>query len=274
MSLGRLKGSGRRRGTGGRFALRFRWEWLSRRDKRQALAIAGAAALGILIPVLLPSLFSALPAFQIRNVTVTGAYYLPDAVVERAARLPAGASVWHDPRPWEANLVEHPMIASGEIRRIGSDAIEIVVSEKVPVALVATPELKPVDRGGEFLDLVPASVALDLPVIGAVAELDSAAVVGAANALGRIGRIHPGFIALVSEVTLAPGGYRLAMLEGAGATEIFLPADDPVDGLRRVSLALGQIPGSNAERVDARFDDQVVLAGEFKSLRDSAEARE
>lgn len=237
----------------------------TRRTRRRVFVIVTAGAMGLAVPAWVPRLLATLPAFHVDEVLVDGTRYIRPDEVKRLAALDEGASVWDDPETWEARVREHPMVRDVTVRRRGFRSIEIAVVEKHPVALVATPELVPVNGDGIVLPVDPAAVALDLPMIEGLTGVEDGriadpGILELAGVLDRLERENAGFVSVISEAGRTPeGDLRFVMLPGADAGLVLLPRSDPVRGLRRVSIALGQVEDPRVERADARFAGQVVL---------------
>jgi cell division septal protein FtsQ len=238
---------------------------LTRRDRRRLVVIAGAGLIGLSVPLWVPRLLSALPAFQVEQVTVVGTHYVPPDEITRLIALEPDASVWDRVDPLEERIRAHPMVRDATVRREGLHGLSVAVIEKRPIAFISTPELRAVNGAGRVLPIEPADAALSLPVISGVTEVEGDLVIDEAtrelaDVLDRLDRADSDFVSVVSEASMAPdGGYRFIMLPNADAGSVFLPSADPVSALERVSLALGQIEDPRVERVDARFSRQVVL---------------
>ncbi len=238
---------------------------ITRRGRRRFTLAATVALLGLSTPVWVPRLLATLPAFRVEEVRVSGTRYSSeDEIVELAAVAP-DASTLDDPEPWLARVRRHPLVREASIRRDGFRAMEITVLEKHPVALVATPRLRPVSGEGELLPLDPSVTGLDLPIVQGPVETDGEVVSDPGvramiAALERLERTHGDFVSLVSEVTRSEeGGYRFYMLPGAGADIVLLPREDQARAIERISVALGQMDDPAVARADARFSGQVVL---------------
>ena len=238
---------------------------ITRRGRRRLLLGLMVASIGFSVPIWLPRLLATLPAFHISEVRVIGTEHIsPDEITGLAAVAP-DASVWDDPATWEARVRVHPMVREATARREGFHTLEIAVVERRAVALVATPELRPVSGDGYVLPLEPSYASLDLPIVRGPVEMESGFVTDPEtreliSALARMDRTRSDFMSLVSEVgPAAEGGYRFLLLSGAGAEVVLLPRDQPLRALDRVSIALGQIEDRRVARADARFRGQVVL---------------
>ena len=241
---------------------------ITRRGRRRLLLALMVAAIGLSVPIWVPRLLTTLPAFQISELRVVGTEHVPPEEI-RALALTPDASVWDDPARWEARVRAHPMVREATVHRESFRTLEIAIVERRPVALVATPELRPVSGDGYLLPLEPSGapldLPLDLPIVRGPVETEDGFVADPATrelilALSRMDRTRSDFMALVSEVgPAAEGGYRFLLLPGAGAEVVLLPRDRPLRALDRVSIALGQIEDRRVARADARFRGQVVL---------------
>jgi hypothetical protein len=237
---------------------------ITRRGRRRLLFALMVAAIGLSVPVWVPRLLATLPAFQVSELHVTGTEHIPPDEIRTLAVTP-DASVWDDPATWEARVRAHPMVREATARREGFNTFEIAIVERRPVALVATPELRPVSGDGYVLPLDPSSESLDLPIVRGPVETERGFVTDPGMrelvfALARLDRTRSDFMSMVSEVgPAAEGGYRFLLLPGAGADVVLLPGDDPLRALDRVSIALGQVEDRRVARADARFSGQVVL---------------
>lgn len=239
-------------------------ERLTRRGRRRLTVVVLAAAAGLTVPLWVPRLLSALPAFRVERVQVVGTQHVAPTEVVDLAAVEEDASVWDDPTAWEERVETHPMIREAHVRRDGLHGVEIRVVEKRPVALVATPELLAVSAEGRILPLEPWRSGVDLPLIAGPTTVEDGVVRDPAvrelgAVLDRLYAQDPAFVEQVSEVRRAGAGYEFLMLPGAEAGEVLLPAEAPGPALRRVALALGQTGDARVVRADARYARQVVL---------------
>lgn len=239
---------------------------LTRRARRRLFVLGALAIAGAGLPVWAPGLLATLPAFRVERIEVVGTRYVaPDEIV-RLAGVDTRASVWDDPSAWEARVEAHALVRTARVHRRGLRGLEIRVTEDGPVVLAATPALVPVNPDGRVLPLDPAEVGLDLPLLRGRATVEGGRLADPthrrlAGLIGRLEEHDPGFTARLSEIGLvAAGDIEIRMLESARCARILLPADDPLNGLRRVEAALSAA-GGRATEADARFDGQVVLRG-------------
>lgn len=242
---------------------------LTRRARRRLYVFGAVALVAATVPIWVPRLLSAVPAFQVQRVEITGAVYVAPDEIHRLAGIGTDASVWDRPDRWERHVEEHPLILEARIRRTGMRSLEIRVEEDSPVALVAVPELVAVNSGGRRLVLDPAEAGLDLPVLmrpavledGRLVEPDQLELVGL---LADLLEYDPAFVERISQIGALEDAVEILMLPDAGAERILLPWPRPrartLAGLRRIELALGEADPRRAQTADARFAGQVVLS--------------
>lgn len=239
---------------------------MRRRTRRRLFILGAIAVVGGTVPLWVPRLLSALPAFRVEQLTITGARYVAPDEVAHLAAIDTTDSVWDDPSPWEARVRAHPMILEARVHRAGLRALEIRVVENEPVALAATPELVAVNGSGQVLPLDPTSAGLDLPILSAGAavsggRLATPELIDTAGCLAALGRYSPAFVRNVSEIRpIDGGGLEILMLPDTGADRILLSAAAPVEGLHRIELALGEAGEQSVATADARFAGQVILS--------------
>lgn len=214
-----------------------------------------------------PPLLRRLPWAHVRRVEVVGTVYVPPDIVLDAAGIRTQASVFDDFTAAETRVAEHPLVAAARIRPRGLHTVRIEVQELVPVALAATPELKPVLGDGTILPIDPSRTRVDLPVLTAASKVSQGRLVGGEGlrVLRSFARVHehdPGLAAIVAEVRAAPGGgVALALVGSQDAAEIWLPADPDEAVLRRVRATLADLNRRRwtARRVEARYGGQVIV---------------
>lgn len=228
------------------------------------MVIAAAGVLGLGVPQWVPRLLATLPAFRVEQVKIVGTQHVPPDEINGLMGLEVDASVWDRVDDVEDRIRAHPMIREATVRRDGMHGLSVVVVEKRPVALVATPELRAVNGEGRVLPVEPFEAGLDLPLIQGVTDVQADVVSDPlvremASVLDRLGRADPGFVSVVSQVEPMQGGYGFFMLPAADAGVVLLPRSEPEMALRRVSLALGRTDDEKVARADARFASQVVL---------------
>lgn len=226
-----------------------------------AASTTGAAAAA-------PRLLRNVDAFRVERVRVEGTRLLVARSVVAASGIERTSTIFDDPAPWRAGVLRLPLVAEATVERELPGTIVIRVTESSPVALLATPELRPVDGRGVLLPIRPGEEP-DLPVLtadGAVkgGRVTDAAVLEALAGLERIRSGDPSLWAGLSDAApIDDGGLRLLLRQPAGM-EVWLSSDASPASLHRLDEALADLArrGELAEvqRVDARFADQVVVS--------------
>ena len=215
-----------------------------------------------------PEALSAMEAFRVTEVEIRGLRYLTRSDVLEAIGVGPETSVWGDLDEWAEALQAHPLVRTAGVERRIPDALVVSVVERVPVALVSTPTIEPVDEEGIRLPLDPAEHRLDLPLVELVRApaAGSRLLPGEARELvaevGRLMRVDPAFLQIVSEVRW--GERRSIVARGAEPdVEFLLPfgasADRLREGMSALAHAVSNTPGDIPEVIDLRFADQVVV---------------
>lgn len=235
--------------------------------------IAGLVACVLLVVLVTatPRLLRRLELFRVDRVEVIGTRYLAPHQVLAATGITDRSSVFDDPEIWRAALLAEPLVAEVTIERELPSTLVVRVVEVEPVALVATPVLRPVAAGGLILPIEPGAGELDLPIVavgsgvdegGRVADPVALALI---DALARLQRLAPSTMARVSTIAPLEGGagYRLLMREPVRG-EVLLPTDFGALGIEQLQLALADLDAKRelprVRRIDVRFRDQVVVS--------------
>jgi hypothetical protein len=243
-----------------------------------------------------PHALRRLDGFRVATVEVRGTRLMEPASALAALALPAGATVFDDFEPWRRRLLAHPLVAAARIARRLPDTVVLEITETEPLALVRTPELRPVDERGRVLPVAPGTAPLDLPVLGGRADIDDTGRVAdeaqraLLTTLATVRTAEPAIAEWVSEVTAAgPDGVRL-LLRWPEHAEILLPRSPDAARLAQLALVLADLAAtpdagvkdtvshmeiSRLRRLDARYRDQVVvsLAGGTPSRAPSRKER-
>jgi cell division protein FtsQ len=228
------------------------------------LALAAAAS-----PLWAPPVLVRIGWFAAKRVEVTGARLLAPHEVLAASGVRIGVNVWTDPAAWEAALRRHPVIAEAEVTRDLPATLRIRVVEKRPAAFVQAGVLRPVTADGEVLPVDPARAAVDLPLLAAKPTPDTAGRVREPKAraalaeAGRLAELDPALMARVSELRPGPRGETLLALSSPAA-DVVVARGIGEPGLVRLRAALDDVArrlpaGGGRAKVDARFEDQVVV---------------
>jgi len=234
--------------------------WLVLAATAAALVGAGAAA---------PALLRRSDAFGVRRVEVVGTRFLAPHEALAWSGITAASSVFDDPETWRAALLRHVLVADAQVERRLPGTVVLRVVEAVPVALVAAPELRPVDAAGRLLPIDAAGADLDLPVLAVEPTIQDGAVaddvaLGLIALLAAVQRADPDLAGRISTVEPARGGGVLVVLREPAGLEALLPADGGEPPLRELRAALADLTvrGELAavRRVDVRFRDQAIIS--------------
>lgn len=189
--------------------------------------------------------------FRVRRVVVEGTRYAaPDEIVSRL-RVDTTVSIWDDVAPLVARVREHPQVQAVRIGRRLPGTLVVAVTERPPVALVATARgFAVTDARGVTLPVDPTRLDVDLPVL---ATRDTLLL----RLLGAVRAEVPALYAEVSEARRGPRGelvfvlptHRVLALADVTAARLADAVPVAEDLARR---------GLVAAELDLRFRDQVV----------------
>lgn len=238
----------------------------ARRAARRAAIAASVAASVALAAWGGFHLVTRLPFFRVERFEVAGIGYLTRDGVRAAAGVDSSASVWESTARIAARLESHPMVAEARVERVLPSTLLLRVREAVPVGLVASPLVEPVDRGGNVLPLDPTEPMLDLPLLRVVARRAavSRGVRVLARDAGHLLEVAPEVFAVVSEARLH-GGEATLVLGDEGLRVRYLP---PISErrAREAVIALNdaeeRFPQRVTREVDLRFAGLVVVRTE------------
>jgi hypothetical protein len=239
------------------------------------LAVPVAALLLILLAALAPYGFRHMDAFRVRRVEVLGTRYMPAESALAATGITDSSSLFEDLDVWTEALRADRMVADARLLRRLPNTVRIEVLEAEPVALIRTPELRPVDALGRVLPIDVAGQDLDAPIVAHTAKLGKDSVADEATtrlivALMQI-RAHDAELAQrVSEIGRAAGGGIRVLLRQPRSAELLLPAMPDARTLREVRMAMehlrsesGRPNGATAldrlARVEARYPDELFV---------------
>jgi cell division protein FtsQ len=241
------------------------------RKRRIVVAALAATVLGVAgtAPLWGPDLGRKVEWLEVRRVEVSGTRLLPPHEVLAAAGFGAGHHLLDELATHEAALLAHPVIQDVSIRRRFPHTLRVRVTEKRPVALVASPTLALATAGGEILPLAPTDVPMDLPLVRGTLD-DSASAVSTRRVLAEVERLTalaPAFMMEISEIRLVTADAVLHLLHPRA--DILLPLGaslERVEEMRRVladvdrRLATGEAGARRTRtQIDLRYDEQVVV---------------
>lgn len=234
----------------------------------------GWVLLGLAVLVTLaaqaPLLLRRMDAFRVERVEVLGTRYLAPHEALAVSGIADTSSIFDDPGPWRAALLRHPLVADVKIERKLPRTLIVTIVEVEPVALVRTPELRPVDAKGRMLPIDPAGAVLDVPIVGGVVSvtedgrIEGDTAVALIDVAARLARTAPTFAVRVSEVVPAADGAVRLLLREPPSAEVLLPAALDGKRLEQLRLTIQDLERrqemADVRRIDVRFRDQVVVS--------------
>jgi hypothetical protein len=241
------------------------------------LAVPAAALVLTLLAAVAPLGFRHMDAFRVRRVEVLGTRYMPAESALAATGITDSSSVFEDLAGWTQALRDERMVADARLLRRLPGTLRIEVIESEPVALIRTPELRPVDARGRVLPVSLAGMNLDAPIIAHTVKLadDSVADDATQQLIAALLRIRSHDAALahdVSEIGHAAGGGLRLRLRRPGGAELLLPALPEARTLREVRMALEHLHSETLQaagttvtalhrlaRMEARYPDELFV---------------
>lgn len=216
----------------------------------------------------LPEALATMETFRVTNVEVRGVRFLTEEAVVERLELGGLASVWGDTEAWRERVEAHPLVLSAEIRRRLPNGLRVIVEERRPVALAATPILEPLDGEGHRLPIDPARFGLDLPIIAADrmppegASLFPEEVRFLAAEIEHLRLADEEFVRHISSLSREDDGSLSLRLVSPDVSLLVRPGTT-LARLREAEAALAdaisRTPGDIPEVVDLRFAGQVVV---------------
>jgi cell division protein FtsQ len=222
-------------------------EWFRSQSRRRRAAIVAAGLTCLSVGALVASRTS---AFDARRIEVTGARHLRPADVVRTAGVSSGTNVlWFDERAAERRLEAEPWIAHADVSGAFPLRIQIEITERTPVAVLAGGTGDLIAGDGTVLGTRTGVKGLPRIELGVAtsAEGKPSSPVGAARVLGAMA---PGLRSDVREVRVLLDGTLELRLEGGPRVRFGTPGDAEakVAAMRRV-LAWAHEKGSVIRRL-------------------------
>lgn len=170
----------------------------------KAIALRGVAATAAALALFfgMPRLLSTLEFFHVQTVQLEGARFLTPSAVIEALGADTAASVFDDAARFADKVEAIPLVASARVRRRLPGTLVVTIVERIPVALVPTPNgFRGVDSAGTRLPIDPALAAFDAPVVlPPSAPRDTAADRRVFNLLGSMRSRDPALFDAIEEV--------------------------------------------------------------------------
>jgi cell division protein FtsQ len=224
------------------------------RFSRWRLAL-GAFALAVLLamPLWGPRALAQLAFFRVRKVEIIGLRYTDPAELLTRLRVDTSRSVWDPLPPLVERVSTHPAVAHVEVTRRLPGTLVLDVTERRPIALVASgAALRAVDERGVVLPIDPSRTPVDAPVVSA-APRETAVY----HLLGTMQREAPRLYSRISSIRTTGGGEMLLQVADFSVramTSVSLARLSDIDPVER-DLARRQV---RAAELDLRYRDQVI----------------
>lgn len=228
--------------------------------RKRGWIVLGAVTGAALLYWGMPRLLSNLDYFHVQTVQLEGARFLTPSAVVSALGADTSASVFDDPARFVTKVEAMPLVARASIRRRLPGTLVVAITERTPVALVATAEgFRGVDSAGTRLPIDPAVSAFDAPVVTPpIGGRDTAADRRLYNLLGTLRSRAPDLFDEIEEVR------RVSSTEWQLRTTRCLVRVLPQVTLERLQdiipveqdLARRHI---RAAEIDLRYNNQVIV---------------
>jgi cell division septal protein FtsQ len=217
----------------------------------------------------------------VRTIATTRVLEIDRIVVRGNQRLPSGAAlavlgglrgqhmIWVDLEEWRQRLLSAPWVRDALLRRSLPSTIEVVVTEREPVAIGRVKdEVYLIDEAGVLIDQYgPQHGDLDLPIVDGLVATDSAGEVGADRSRAQLAAAliasvaaDPAIAAQISQVDVTNVDNVAVTLNGDPAL-IYVGRDQFLPRLRsylQLAPALrDRVP--DIEYVDLRFDNRIYV---------------
>jgi len=259
------------------------WRSRSRRNRirlRAVLVVALLAAAASAIYTLHPEkrIESALGrTFQIDRVDIKGCSHLSALDVQALSTLLKDQPIWKvSPKAVREHLSSYKWVESARVRRVFPSTLEIVVTERKPVAVVSLPESAYVDKRGVVLGEVGKDASSDLPLLEGLSPDEirgrGSRFLTALSIARVLQNQESGQRVTVSGIRVTSSDSCWIRLEGEEVPILIDPARFDPERLRLCRYVLGDLRGQNAKvsHLDIRFDSQILAV---KSGSKGAEAR-
>lgn len=227
--------------------------------RRRGWIALGAVSCAALLYWGTPKVLSHLDYFHVQTVQLEGARFLTPSAVVTALGADTSASVFDDAERFVSKVEAMPLVARASVRRRLPGTLVVAITERTPVALVATPDgFRGVDSAGTRLPIDPAVSAFDAPVVSPpIGGRDTAADRRLYNLLGTLRSRAPDLFDEIEEAR------RVSSTEWQLCTARYLVRVMPQVTLERLAdiipveqdLARRHI---RAAEIDLRFNNQVI----------------
>jgi hypothetical protein len=223
----------------------------ARRERQWKWTVLGSAiVLAAAGPFWVPPLLSRMSFFRVRRVAIEGAHFVAPRDLLARLHVDTTVSVWAPLGPLEERVAALPEVRTVAISRKLPGTLVVTITERVPVALVPTPQgFRAYDEGGLPLPIEPSKTTVDAPIL---ARRDTAVL----RLLGELRSRAPEFYMRVSEVR-REDDELLLILAAFGVRTMEDVTVHRLEDLEPVERDLARRQLAVAE-LDLRFRDQVI----------------
>jgi cell division protein FtsQ len=217
-----------------------------------------------------------LDPFRVREVRVTGAMLAnPNVLVAEAGLMGEELHYWTPLSEYVRGVERDPLVTSARFRRTFPNRLTLEVEEREPVALIQLDRLAPVDSTGRILPVSAFDPRFDAPVLTVAWTRSEVAQNGVVHhravkaVLSRLGEIAIHYPVLSREISAIrmdrDGSIALSLVHAHG--EVILDQRTPLAKLALIDDVVRDLrrKGISYERLDLRFDDQIVVSGSRRS---------
>lgn len=223
-----------------------------------------------------------LDPFRVREVRVEGITLAnPNVLVAEAGLMGEIVHWWTPLHDYVANVERDPFVQSATFHRRFPNGLTLEVVERRPVALIALERLAPVDSAGRVLPVTAFREEFDAPVLTTpwaaegVARDGSVEHAGVRAMLARLGEIAIHYPVLSREISAirmeSDGAIALTLVHAEG--EVVMDHATPLAKLALVDDVVRDLrrKGVSYDRLDLRFEDQIVVRRNGSAVRIGAE---
>ncbi len=209
----------------------------------------------------------------VTHVSVEGAGILSREEIVRLMKLPPRASMYDlDLTSLQRNIRSNPFVKSVVIQRDAPSRLQVIIEERVPVALLAGDELFYIDDEGIVLPYMTSSEAYDIPVISggdSISQIKAGRIILNSDIQEALEIIKSAKAAsaeifhAISEIKLRKGHDIVCYTFESGVPVIF-GKGDVVQKIVKLDAFWQKFIQNNDTRdiqyIDIRFDGQVVVS--------------
>lgn len=208
--------------------------------------------------------------FAVKSVTVSGNEHLKTSDVVTLSGVRQLSKLYGiQTSDVASSLLADPWIEKARCVKKWWGTVAIEITERTPVALISTPEVRLVDRHGILLSVEPGTT-YDLPLISKARFtrdrrgnrcVDSGSIARAARFIASVHSLSGTPMAAISQLDISDTcSVRCRVASSPAVIDIGYDADDKqLRNLRYLLMALVEIP-SSAARIDLRYENLAFVS--------------